>query len=89
MNIFTAHTYEQGITYIQHFVFAMRIAKRLLQSVIAFSLHAVFPFIKIEKKLDLEATVRFINEQNDWIESRDKPKNNPLVISYHQEIESA
>jgi len=78
MNIFTYHTYEQGITYVQHWVFAMRIAKRLLRSVIAFTLHAIFPFININKELDLEATARFINMQNNWIEGVEKPKNMSL-----------
>ena len=76
MNIFTEHTQQQGVTYIEHWVFAMVIAKRLLQSVIAFALHAIFPFIDIKKELDLEATIRFINEQNDWIEDMKQNKDN-------------
>lgn len=68
MNIFTQHTRKQGVTYLEHWVFAMSIAKRLLDSVIAFTLHAIFPFIDIDKKLDLEATAQFIQEKNDWIE---------------------
>ena len=46
----------------------MGIALRLFQSVMAFGLHAVFPFIEIRKNLDLEATARFIQEQNAWVE---------------------
>lgn len=68
MNIFTQHTQQQGVTYTEHMVFALGIAMRLLNSVIAFALHAVFPFIDIKKSLDLEATARFIEEQNKWIE---------------------
>ena len=68
MNIFTEHTEKQGVTYMEHLVFAMRIAVRLMNTVIAFTLHALFPFIDIKKKLDLEATAEFINQQNDWIE---------------------
>jgi len=68
MNLFTEHTQQQGVTYMEHLVFAMGIAIRLLSSVIAFTLHAIFPFIDINKNLDLEETARFINEQNDWIE---------------------
>lgn len=70
MNVFTEHTRKQGITYIEHWLFAMGIAARLLKSVIAFTLHAVFPFIDIDKKFDLEATARFIQEKNAWIEGR-------------------
>ena len=48
MNIFTEHTQQQGVTYNEHMLFAMGIALRLLSSVIAFALHAVFPFIDIK-----------------------------------------
>jgi hypothetical protein len=68
MNIFTKHTQQQGVTYIEHWLFAMGIAWRLLNSVIAFALHAMFPFIDIDKKFDLEATARFILKKNAWIE---------------------
>jgi len=68
MNPFSVHPHDQGITYWVHFVFAMGIALRLLQSVLAFATHAVFPFISIDRSLDLEATIRFLQEQNDWIE---------------------
>jgi hypothetical protein len=68
MNPFSAHPHEQGITYLAHFVFAMGIALRLLHSVVAFATHAVFPFIGIDRSLDLTATSRFLQEQNDWIE---------------------
>jgi hypothetical protein len=79
MNIFTEHTQQQGITYIEHMVFAMGIALRLLNSVVAFALHAVFPFIDIKKSLDLEETARFIEEQNQWIESM-KLENKPRLV---------
>ena len=79
MNIFTTHTREQGVTYVEHLVFALRIATRLFGSVIAFTLHAIFPFIGIRKELDLEATAAFILEQNDWIESREKPARRALA----------
>lgn len=79
MNIFTEHTQQQGVTYMEHLVFAMRIATRLLNSVIAFALHAVFPFIDIKKELDLEATADFINEQNDWIEGMKQDKHQHFI----------
>ncbi len=67
MNIFTEHTQQQGVTYIEHLYFALGIAMRLLSSVIAFILHAVFPFIEIGRELDLEATTAFLEERNEWI----------------------
>ena len=69
MNPFTQHTQQQGISYFEHCCFALGIAWRLLNSVIAFILHAVFPFIGIERDHDLEATMAFLDERNRWIES--------------------
>lgn len=69
MNPFTKHTQQQGITYLQHLSFASSIAWRLSSSVIAFAVHAIFPFINIDKSLDLEATVDYLQERNHWIES--------------------
>ena len=68
MNPFNEHTQQQGVTYIEHWCFAMGIAMRLLSSVIAFVIHAVFPFINIQRELDLEATMHFLDERNEWIE---------------------
>ena len=68
MNLFTQHTKRQGVTYAEHCCFAMGIAWRLLNCVIAFVLHAVFPFIGIEQRYDLEATMNFLDERNRWIE---------------------
>lgn len=72
MNIFTEHTREQGVTYVEHMIFALAIAARLLSSVIAFAAHGIFPFIGIRKELDLEATAEFIRQQNEWIEGKKK-----------------
>lgn len=68
MNPFTQHTQKQGVGYIEHACFALGIALRLLRSVGAFALHALFPFIGIERRLDLEATAGFLLERNAWIE---------------------
>jgi len=70
MNIFTQHTRQQGVTYLEHLIFAVGIAIRLANSVIAFALHGIFPFIDIRKELDLEATARFIHAKNNWIEDK-------------------
>lgn len=82
MNPFTEHTQRQGVGYIEHAGFALGIALRLLRSVAAFALHAVFPFIGIERRLDLEATAVFLLERNAWIEgaparSADSPADQP------------
>ncbi len=69
MNPFTTHPQQQGITYFEHWCFAMGIAYRLLSSVAAFVVHALFPFISIEPRLDLESTAAFIKERNEWIET--------------------
>ena len=68
MNPFTIHPRQQGISYFEHLRFAMGIACRLLHSAFAFVVHALFPFVSIEPRLDLECTAAFINERNDWIE---------------------
>ena len=67
MNLFTEHTHEQGLTYIEHWCFAMGIAWRLMNSMAAFTVHAIFPFISIARKHDFEATIAFIHERNEWI----------------------
>ena len=78
MNLMTAHTQQQGVTYSEHWGFAMGIAYRLLVSLIAFALHAMLPFISIEPRLDLEATAAFLEERNHWIETAmDRRHGNP------------
>ena len=68
MNPFTIHTQQQGVSYIEHCCFALAIAYRLFSTVIAFSVHAIFPFIDIDPQLDLESTATYLQEQNNWIE---------------------
>jgi len=79
MNPFTEHTQQQGITYFAHGCFAMGIAWRLLASVAAFAIHAIFPFIDIERRLDLEATAAFLQQRNRWIEQAKQKR--PLAAS--------
>jgi len=69
MNPFTSHTQQQGVTYLEHGRFAMGITYRLFISVVAFATHAILPFIAIKPEHDLEATVAYLKERNDWIES--------------------
>ena len=69
MNPFTAHPHRQGVTYFEHWCFAMGIACRLLISVVAFATHAILPSISIKPDLDLEATAAYLAERNRWIET--------------------
>jgi Family of unknown function (DUF6356) len=73
MNPLTAHPHRQGIDYVEHWLFAMGIALRLLSSVVAFALHAILPFLPIAPRLDLEATAAYLAERNRWIGSTAKP----------------
>jgi len=68
-NPLTAHPQRQGISYIEHWCFAMGIAFRLLRSVVAFILHAMLPCIPISPRFDLESTASFLLKSNRWIES--------------------
>ena len=68
-NPFTLHPQRQGVTYREHWHFAMGIACRLLKSVVVFGVHALFPFVSIPRVLDLESTAAFLLERNRWIES--------------------
>ena len=69
MNSFTAHPHRQGVTYFEHWRFAIGIACRLLASVVAFAAHAILPSISIKPDLDLEATAAYLAERNRWIET--------------------
>ena len=72
MKPFTEHTQAQGLSYLSHWSFAIGVAWRLMSSVLAFTLHAFFPFIHIERRLDFEATMEYINERNEWIANTKK-----------------
>jgi hypothetical protein len=69
MNALTRHPHAQGVSYLEHWAFAMGIAWRLLSSVFAFALHAVLPCISIRRRFDLEATSAFLLERNRFIEN--------------------
>lgn len=90
MNPFTTHTRQQGVTYVEHGFFAMGIAYRLLLSVIAFAVHALMPFISIMPEHDLEATMAYLKERNDWIEtakhSARNNKGSEFVPAEHSKI---
>lgn len=82
MTIFTQHPHDQGISYFEHWGFAMGIAWRLFRSFLAFAFHALMPWITIEKQLDLEATSAFLLERNDFIETAaGKPADNAHPVA--------
>jgi len=88
MNQFKKHPQQQGITYQEHMLFAMGIALRLFNSVIAFALHAIFPFIGIKRTLDLEQTASFIQERNEWIENMKQEKQSaPAETATQSDVE--
>ncbi|MET0071583.1 MAG: DUF6356 family protein [Candidatus Thiodiazotropha sp.] len=80
MNILTRHLNEQDITYIQHANFALGIALRLSASVVVFALHGLFPWISIQRHLDLEATSAYLQRQNEWIESATRRLNGQVKV---------
>ena len=67
MKQFNEHPHQQGVTYFEHWGFAMGISWRLFSSVIVFALHGMLPFMSIEPRLDLEATASFLEERNHFI----------------------
>lgn len=81
MNPFIAHPQKQGITYTTHLFFAMGIAMRLFHSMIAFASHAIFPFMDIRRSLDLEATRAYLQERNEWIQSKKPAQKSSLEDS--------
>ena len=90
MTIFTEHPHAQGVSYFEHWGFAIGIAWRLLRSVLAFAVHALLPFITIERQFDLEATSAFLLERNEFIETAAAsargakiPAREPLAPGHH------
>jgi len=69
MNPLTDHPHQQGISYVEHWHFAMGTAWRLLSSAVAFAVHAALPFITIEQHRDLEAMSAFLFKRNRFIET--------------------
>jgi len=80
MTIFTNHPHQQGVSYFEHLEFAIGISWRLLASVVAFTLHALFPFITIKREFDLEATSAFLLKRNRFIDSA-AANRRPLFIA--------
>ena len=69
MSLFTFHPHKQGLSYFEHWLFAMGIAIRLFASTVAFAVHALLPFVPIRPTLDLEATAARLLERNQFVEA--------------------
>ncbi|MEA3273740.1 MAG: DUF6356 family protein [Pseudomonadota bacterium] len=69
MNPLATHPRQQGVTYLEHWHFAMGIAYFLFTRAASFAVHAMLPFIPIEPRHDLEWTAAYLVERNGWIET--------------------
>ena len=65
-NPFTKHPRETvGETWWEHFKFSYGIGIRLFLTSIYFSVHALFPFIQLHTKWNLECASKWLNKKND------------------------
>ena len=62
------HLKERKITYLQHFIFAMKISLKLTFASTAFLIHALLPFIEIPYNLNLESVALYLFEKNNELE---------------------
>jgi hypothetical protein len=62
------HLKEKKTTYLQHFIFAMRVSLRLTLASTAFFIHAFVPFIKIPYNMNLESMALYLFERNNELE---------------------
>ena len=62
------HLKERKISYLQHFIFAMRVSLRLTLASTAFFIHAFVPFIKIPYNMNLESMALYLFERNNELE---------------------
>ena len=62
------HLKERKLSYLQHFIFAMKVSLKLSLSSTAFFVHAVVPLIKIPYDLNLESVALYLFEKNNELE---------------------
>ena len=62
------HLASKKTTYLQHFIFAMKVSFKLSLSSTAFFVHALLPFIKIPYDLNLESMALYMFEKNNELE---------------------
>jgi len=63
------HLKEKNKTYLQHFVFAFRVALRLSLSSLFFTIHAILPFIPVPYESNLESMALYLFERNNELEN--------------------
>tara|TARA_Y100001963_G_scaffold66431_1_gene92587 strand:+ start:605 stop:826 length:222 start_codon:yes stop_codon:yes gene_type:complete len=69
-NLFTKHPKENSNeTWWEHFQFAFSVGIRLIFTSIIFIIHGIFPFISIPKWLNLEESIRFLEQENKYREN--------------------
>ena len=72
-NPFTKHPRENaGENWWQHCQFAIGVGFRLIFTSLIFILHGIFPFIEIPRWLNLEESIRFLKQENEYRESSKK-----------------
>ena len=61
---FTTHLIKKNNTYLNHAQYALEVSLRLAVSSIAFFVHAIFPFIGIPARFNLESTSIYLFDKN-------------------------
>jgi hypothetical protein len=62
------HLKKKKLSYLKHFIFAMRVSWKLSLASTAFFIHALLPFIKIPYDLNLESMALYLFEKNNELE---------------------
>ncbi len=68
IKLFTKHPNSSGKGFLEHGLFAVKIAMRLIAKGLLFLVHAALPFIRIPYSLNLESTALFLFEKNNELE---------------------
>ena len=73
VNPFTNHPRKcSNESWWQHFQFAFSVGFRLIFTSIIFMIHGIFPFVSIPKWLNLEESIRFLKQENEYREKDGK-----------------
>ena len=73
VNLFTKHPRETvDETWGQHCYFALGVGIRLIFTSLIFIVHGIFPFISIQRWLNLEESIRFLEKENNNRETKGK-----------------
>jgi len=59
----SAHLSAEGMTYSQHFVYALRVATKLGIAAMCLIYHSVIPFIHPPRGFDMDSVKNFLNEK--------------------------